>query len=225
MKRVLIAALALSSVLAPMPVHAAPKNVVPAFVDRQAPTVRLTVGNQGYDVLVVQYRLTSWGYHTGVDGKFGPRTQRAVIHWQRINGLTADGVVGKATLRSMGLSAKDLVASPQSIAPSTRPKARSPKPKAPRVPTFAGPSGADQWHDLALSVGWTQAQWPMLRCIINRESHGIPTAGQTHNAKGLLQILQTGWPGVDLYVPSTNLRAGLSMFRVRGWQPWGGSCG
>jgi peptidoglycan hydrolase-like protein with peptidoglycan-binding domain len=37
------------------------------------------------------------------DGSFGARTRSAVIWYQRMRGLKADGVVGPATFRAMGV--------------------------------------------------------------------------------------------------------------------------
>ena len=42
-----------------------------------------------------------------VDGIFGPKTEAALVAWQRANGLVADGIAGPKTLTSMG---KELVA-------------------------------------------------------------------------------------------------------------------
>lgn len=63
-------------------------------------------GSSGETVRLVQTKLKSWGYYTGtVDGVFGQTTYNAVIEFQRKNGLTADGVVGKATLSALGITA------------------------------------------------------------------------------------------------------------------------
>lgn len=46
-----------------------------------------------------------WGYYSGsVDGIFGSGTKKAVISFQKKNGLTADGVVGKATYKALGMT-------------------------------------------------------------------------------------------------------------------------
>ena len=65
----------------------------------------LRYGDSGDDVLAVQKRLKQWGYYTGaLDGVFGSKTLTAVKLFQRKNGLTADGIVGKKTLAALGLS-------------------------------------------------------------------------------------------------------------------------
>ena len=58
----------------------------------------LTVGAKGEDVKKCQQRLKDLGYLNGkVDGQFGGGTKRAVIAFQRRNGLTTDGVAGEET--------------------------------------------------------------------------------------------------------------------------------
>ncbi|MBR0025608.1 MAG: spore cortex-lytic enzyme [Clostridia bacterium] len=65
----------------------------------------LSVGAKGEDVKTLQKKLKRWGYYEGsVDGKFGAATKEAVKYFQRKNGLTADGVVGPATLKALGMS-------------------------------------------------------------------------------------------------------------------------
>ena len=39
----------------------------------------------------------------GVDGEFGPNTEKALKEWQTKNGLSADGVAGPDTFMAMGL--------------------------------------------------------------------------------------------------------------------------
>jgi N-acetylmuramoyl-L-alanine amidase len=66
----------------------------------------LKQGAKGGEVKEVQRRLKEWGYYKGaVDGVFGPNTKNAVISFQKKNGLTPDGVVGKATYKALGMNA------------------------------------------------------------------------------------------------------------------------
>lgn len=65
----------------------------------------LKQGSSGSEVREVQRRLKSWGYYSGsVDGVFGKGTRTAVIAFQKKNGLTADGVVGKSTYKALGMT-------------------------------------------------------------------------------------------------------------------------
>lgn len=69
-------------------------------------TAVLRQGAMGGEVKEVQRRLKQWGYYDGaVDGIFGEATTRAVKKFQSKNGLTADGVVGKATYAALGMNA------------------------------------------------------------------------------------------------------------------------
>ena len=61
-------------------------------------------GSRGSEVSKIQTKLKNWGYYTGsVDGIYGSSTLSAVKKFQRKNGLTADGIAGKATLEKMGI--------------------------------------------------------------------------------------------------------------------------
>ncbi|WP_124065751.1 peptidoglycan-binding protein [Clostridium sp. E02] len=60
----------------------------------------LKQGSSGSKVKELQKKLIALGYkcgNTGADGSFGAGTSNAVIAFQRANGLTADGIVGKKT--------------------------------------------------------------------------------------------------------------------------------
>lgn len=65
----------------------------------------LRQGASGGEVKEVQRRLKNWGYYSGsVDGIFGSKTAEAVKYFQRKNGLTADGIVGRATYEALGMN-------------------------------------------------------------------------------------------------------------------------
>ena len=53
-------------------------------------------------VLVAQDGLNTLGYRTGgLDGIFGGQTKNAVMEYQRLRGLDADGIVGCSTWRAL----------------------------------------------------------------------------------------------------------------------------
>ena len=67
--------------------------------------VVLSVGARGQNVIRVQERLKQFGYLTGeTDGIFGDETYRAVLWFQRRNGLIMDGRVGPATAEALGIT-------------------------------------------------------------------------------------------------------------------------
>ena len=60
------------------------------------PTLRK--GARGNITKLLQEKLVSLGYNTnGIDGIFGVGTEKAVISFQKSNGLVADGIVGQNT--------------------------------------------------------------------------------------------------------------------------------
>ena len=74
-------------------------NYEPDVDYSEMPTVRL--GNRGNTVKFLQCYLNLYGNQLSVDGQFGSGTQSAVIKFQRDNGLTADGIVGRNTWRKL----------------------------------------------------------------------------------------------------------------------------
>ena len=61
------------------------------------PGVQLRRGSSGPDVTVVQTQLRARGWTIGVDGSFGPGTERVVRTFQKNKGLKVDGSIGPAT--------------------------------------------------------------------------------------------------------------------------------
>lgn len=62
-------------------------------------------GSKSSEVVEIQTRLKKWGYYSGeIDGIFGTATKKAVISFQKKNGLVADGIAGSKTLAAMGIS-------------------------------------------------------------------------------------------------------------------------
>lgn len=81
------------------------------------PDRTLRLNDQGLDVKYVMQRLYALGYYNKkVDEKFGAGMLAAVKAFQKKNGLTPDGVIGKKTLDSLfsdtALDADDLVPEP-----------------------------------------------------------------------------------------------------------------
>ncbi len=76
--------------------------------DFAAPYVQTAVlkqGATGGEVKELQRRLKMWGYYSGsVDGIYGPATVEAVKYFQRKNGLTPDGIAGRATYVALGMN-------------------------------------------------------------------------------------------------------------------------
>ncbi|WSB58623.1 peptidoglycan-binding protein (plasmid) [Streptomyces cellulosae] len=61
----------------------------------------LNQGKRGYAVRNLQRLLTAHGHPVTVDGDFGPRTQSALVAFQRARHLAADGVAGRQTWRAL----------------------------------------------------------------------------------------------------------------------------
>jgi N-acetylmuramoyl-L-alanine amidase len=90
-------------------------NILVITLIQSAEAATYRQGSSGETVRTIQTKLKNWGYYTGaVDGIYGSATVEAVKYFQRSNGLTADGVVGPATLAKLGMSSGSSGASAQS---------------------------------------------------------------------------------------------------------------
>jgi hypothetical protein len=91
------------------PTTTAPTTTAPTTGQTPEPTepsVRVTLpaggnlstGDSGAAVVALQKALAALGYDPGTpDGDFGPKTEAAVIEFQKAKGLTPDGIVGVKT--------------------------------------------------------------------------------------------------------------------------------
>ena len=170
--------------------------------DRRLPVVAVPVATPATtDTLRALDRLHSYGYTMST-----PRiAERAIRHWQSVNGLTVDGIVGPQTLASLGLG--------ETATPTT--------PEAPAVPSG---SVADLIRQM-----WPDDSENEAVRIATRESRLVPTASNAC-CYGLFQIhyrAHRAWLtryGVtspsDLLDPQTNITVALALFQQAGWGPW-----
>ena len=82
----------------------------------------LRVGDRGDQVRSLQEALIQLKYLSGsADGKYGNQTKKAVISFQKKNGLTADGIAGVKTLAAVAsaLSGKNTAAAPAASSASS----------------------------------------------------------------------------------------------------------
>jgi len=85
-----------------------------AFSGVAGAATTLHVGSRGAAVKTLQRKL-----HVQVTGYYGTKTKAAVTRFQRAHGLTADGVAGPATLRALGIRARQASYSSGGASPSS----------------------------------------------------------------------------------------------------------
>lgn len=80
----------------------------------------LSMGSRGPDVTRLQQLLRNAGFDPGpIDGIFGPRTQAAVVAFQRSRNLTPDGIVGVNTWTALGVNCGTTPTCPPGTMPYT----------------------------------------------------------------------------------------------------------
>jgi len=86
-----------------------------------------------------------------------------------------------------------------------------------------------EWHDLAISVGWSEDEWVNLQQVIFRESRCQADAWNGADA-GLMQINRIHTKFINemglgtfpdgMFLPENNLRFGLKLWEGSCWKPW-----
>jgi N-acetylmuramoyl-L-alanine amidase len=94
-------------------------NYLTSQISQDAGSILLKWGSRGEQVKVVQTKLKNWGFYKGkVDGIYGWRTANSVKAFQRKHGLKADGVVGNATAKALGMKTGTVTAARKSTSRS-----------------------------------------------------------------------------------------------------------
>jgi DNA invertase Pin-like site-specific DNA recombinase len=145
-----------AAALLPAVAHAATKR-------SHHPTLAEGIGMRAHPsvrVRKLQRALVRHGYTvgpSGVDGRFGPRTRKAVRRAQRRHHLKVDGIAGRRTLRALGVGARsDARASHRPTSTSHTSPARLPAiaaPAAAAAPSAAAPRPAPAPRPARLSTG------------------------------------------------------------------------
>ena len=111
------------------------------------PSATLRVNNTGTPVSNLQHQLKDLGYYGGeINAKYDTATKKAVIAFQKKNGLTADGIAGAKTrslLNSGAGLAADATAAPQGTEAVVVTPTPTPTPEIPKTTVKRGSSGND----------------------------------------------------------------------------------
>ncbi len=160
-------------------------------------------GNTGDQVTLLQNRLKALGYMTqAADGIFGSATEKALLSFQNINGLTPDGIAGEQTLVKLY---SDAAISYRTAAPTASPAATPASTASTILPTIQAtvpvvtlaPSGTEKEEE-------TKAD----------PSQMVPTADQVINANWYTTIRAKAraYPDVTIYDPQTGVRYKVHLF-------------
>jgi hypothetical protein len=92
-------------------------------------------------------------------------------------------------------------------------------------PTSSGSGRCGQYHDMAISAGFSEADWSTVDRLMWRESGCNPGAYNRSGASGLMQIMKMwaddcGGTPSDLFNAWFNLRCAVHIKNISGWNAW-----
>ena len=144
-------------------------------------------GNTCDAVKNVQQALIDRGHDSGgVDGVFGGKTQYAVIKFQQRNTLAADGIVGPATAKALGLSGTDYNAG--SLCSGERTSQGNGDRSSSNNPATRSVTVSTQGSRLNVRTQ-PDAQSNIIRKLNN--GAGVSVTGQSRN--GWIELTEGGW--------------------------------
>jgi Putative peptidoglycan binding domain len=153
--------------------------------------------------------LHSYGYTVDTPA----HAARAIRHWQRVNGLVIDGVIGPQTLASLNISATASLPAVRVSPPASTGRL---VPVDENVEQIIRDVWPDELEDHALAIA-------------TRESRLVPTA-RNACCWGLFQLhwrAHRSWlVGMGITDPAqlldarTNATAALALYQQAGWSPW-----
>ena len=179
----------------------------------KAPAVAKTTPIGVTNTLRALDKLRSFGYSIDTPA----RAAKAIRHWQKVNGLVVDGIVGSETLGSLNLSAQPTV-------PAVRlnPPAPAPEPVVGNDPASTEQIIREVWPD-------NIEDWAVR--IAKRESGpNLKVDAANYCCYGIFQIyysVHRAWLadyGVnqpsDLFDPRVNATVALALYGQVGCRPW-----
>ncbi|MBR4080206.1 MAG: peptidoglycan-binding protein [Clostridia bacterium] len=150
----------------------------------------LRKGDRGDNVKKLQERLIELGYLTGkADGAYGNQTRKAVLLFQYHNGLTRDGVAGKAT-QTVLFEDPNVVFNPEFVTPTPVPGPTATVTPAPEATIAPPPEETPVPAPAALENVAVMLDGEALVCL--RQEDGVTTSAPPRvyqDADGFVYIL------------------------------------
>src|SRR5687768_10679907 len=176
----------------------------------------LKPGSAGPDVKALQQKLKALGFDpNGVDGNFGPGTEKAVRAFQQANGLGVDGNVGPGTLAALqsaaGATANATLAASTPAGASTAAAGAAPA-TAPNL-NLAGLTGKlpqtviDQIPEAAAKFGITtnlRLAHFLAQCALESTNFTATVENLNYSAQRLVQVFPKYFKNVDVNAYARN---------------------